>query len=85
MTTTQEYKPLTPAIAAELRQIVGDRYVVFDDPEKLETYSHDEIAEAWDAWEARAPRFGHVEGHGDVRIPAPPLPNVRLTRRRRRT
>ncbi len=46
MTTTQEYKPLTPAIAAELRQIVGDRYVIFDDPEKLETYSHDEIAEA---------------------------------------
>ena len=46
MTTTQEYKPLTPAIAAELRQIVGERYVVFDDAEKLETYSHDEIAEA---------------------------------------
>ena len=47
--------------------------------------THDEIAEARDAWEARAPRFGHVEGHGDVRIPAPPLPNVRLTQRRRRT
>ena len=29
-------------------------------------------------------RFGHVVGHGDERIPAPPLPAVRLTRRRRR-
>lgn len=46
--------------------------------------THDEIAEAREDWEARSDRFGHVEGHGDVRIPAPPLPNVRLTRRRRR-
>ena len=29
-------------------------------------------------------RFGEVVGHGDERIPAPPLPKVRLTRRRRR-
>ncbi len=46
--------------------------------------SHDEIVEARDAWEQRSPRFGHVIGHGDERIPAPPLPGVRLTRRRRR-
>lgn len=46
--------------------------------------SHDEIVEARDAWEARAPRFGIVEGHGDVRVPAPPLPGTRLTPRRRR-
>ncbi len=46
--------------------------------------SHDEIAQARDAWEAGAVRFGHVVTHGDERIPAPPLPNVRLTRRRRR-
>lgn len=46
--------------------------------------SHEEIVEAREEWEADAPRFGRVEGHGDVRIPAPPLPAVRLTRRRRR-
>ena len=46
--------------------------------------SHEEIVEARDAWEAASDRFGHVVGHGDVRIPAPPLPAVRLTQRRRR-
>jgi len=46
--------------------------------------SHDEIVQARDAWEADSDRFGHVVGHGDERIPAPPLPAVRLTRRRRR-
>ncbi len=46
--------------------------------------SHEEIAEARDAWEAGAPRFGRVVDHGDERIPAPPLPAVRLTRRHRR-
>lgn len=46
--------------------------------------SHDEIAEARRAWEAREPRFGHVVGHDDTRVPAPPMPEVRLTPRRRR-
>ncbi|WP_243076122.1 pirin family protein [Microbacterium sp. SS28] len=46
--------------------------------------SHEEIVEAREEWEARSDRFGRVEGHGDVRIPAPPLPAVRLTQRRRR-
>ncbi|WP_251454547.1 pirin family protein [Microbacterium sp. Marseille-Q6648] len=46
--------------------------------------SHEEIVTARDAWEAASDRFGHVVDHGDERIPAPPLPNVRLTRRRRR-
>ena len=46
--------------------------------------SHDEIVEAREAWEADSPRFGHVVGHGDERIPAPPMPAVRLTRRHRR-
>jgi redox-sensitive bicupin YhaK (pirin superfamily) len=46
--------------------------------------SHDEIVEAREAWEARAPRFGEVVDHGPERIPAPPLPAVRLTPRRRR-
>lgn len=46
--------------------------------------THEEIVEARDAWEARSDRFGEVVGHGDERIPAPPLPGVRLTQRRRR-
>jgi len=46
--------------------------------------SHEEIVAARDAWEADSPRFGHVVDHGSERIPAPPLPGVRLTRRRRR-
>jgi quercetin 2,3-dioxygenase len=45
--------------------------------------SHDEIADARADWEADAARFGHVVGHGAERIPAPPLPGVRLTPRRR--
>lgn len=46
--------------------------------------SHDEIVEAREAWEADSARFGRVVGHGPERIPAPPMPAVRLTRRRRR-
>jgi len=45
--------------------------------------SHDEIAAARADWEAEGhPRFGVVHGHGGARIPAPELPNVRLTPRR---
>ncbi|MFW2514653.1 pirin family protein [Demequina sp. SO4-13] len=47
--------------------------------------SHDEVAEARRAWEAREGRFGHVAGHDDTRVPAPPMPEVRLTPRRRRS
>ncbi|MCR2802034.1 pirin family protein [Microbacterium sp. zg-Y818] len=46
--------------------------------------THEEIVEAREAWEADSDRFGHVVGHGAERVPAPPLPGVRLTRRRRR-
>ena len=46
--------------------------------------THEEIVEARDAWESHSVRFGHVVAHGDERVPAPPLPAVRLTRRRRR-
>ncbi|MFV0375350.1 pirin family protein [Microbacterium sp.] len=46
--------------------------------------SHDEIVAAREDWEAGTDRFGHVVGHGTERIPAPPMPHVRLTRRRRR-
>ncbi|MFS0853101.1 pirin family protein [Microbacterium sp. 179-I 3D4 NHS] len=44
--------------------------------------SHEEIADARAEWEAASDRFGVVEGH-DVRIPAPPLPPVRLVPRSR--
>ncbi|MFT4210777.1 MAG: pirin family protein [Microbacterium sp.] len=46
--------------------------------------THEEIVAARQDWEAGAARFGHVVGHGAERIPAPPLPHVRLTGRRRR-
>ena len=45
--------------------------------------THEEIVEAREDWESGDARFGHVVGHGAERIPAPPLPNVRLTVRRR--
>jgi redox-sensitive bicupin YhaK (pirin superfamily) len=45
---------------------------------------HDEIVAARDDWEAGSDRFGRVVAHGAERIPAPPLPRVRLTPRRRR-
>lgn len=46
--------------------------------------AHDEIAEARKDWEASDERFGVVTGHDGARIPAPDLPGVRLTPRRRR-
>lgn len=45
---------------------------------------HDEIVAARADWEAGAPRFAEVPGHGDARIPAPPIPPTRLLPRRRR-
>lgn len=46
--------------------------------------SHEEIVSARDDWENASERFGHVSGHGGERIPAPQLPGVRLTPRKRR-
>jgi glycolate oxidase len=37
------YSPVTQEVVEELEAIVGERYVVFGDAEKLEPYSHDEI------------------------------------------
>ncbi|WP_314428392.1 pirin family protein [uncultured Microbacterium sp.] len=45
--------------------------------------THDEIVEARADWEAASDRFGVVDGH-DIRIPAPPLPDVRLMPRGRK-
>lgn len=46
--------------------------------------THEDIAAARADWEDAAARFGTVDGHGGEVIPAPPLPKVRLTPRRRR-
>jgi glycolate oxidase len=46
MTAQTKYAPVTPAVAEELRGIVGGKNVIYADTEKLETYSHDEVAEA---------------------------------------
>ncbi|MBM4332935.1 MAG: FAD-binding protein [Deltaproteobacteria bacterium] len=40
-----KYNPVTPAIVEELKTIIGEKFVLFGDPEKLEPYSHDEVAE----------------------------------------
>jgi len=44
--TETAYNPVTEAIVAQIRAIVGDKYVIFGDAEKLEAFSHDEVAEA---------------------------------------
>jgi len=46
--------------------------------------THEEIVQARDDWQAGAGRFGTVAGHDGQVIPAPELPHVRLTPRRRR-
>lgn len=45
--------------------------------------SHEDIVLARDDWERGADRYGRVEGHDGRVIPAPPLPQVRLSPRRR--
>ncbi|WP_024793713.1 pirin family protein [Tomitella biformata] len=50
--------------------------------------SHEEIVAARAEWQERTSRFGHVEGYSPPRdgapewLPAPPLPNARMTPRR---
>jgi glycolate oxidase len=38
-----KYNPVTPKVADELRTIVGAKYVIYEEKERLEPYSHDEI------------------------------------------
>ncbi len=44
--SASSYSPVTAAVAEELAGIVGAKYVIFGDAEKLSAYSHDEVAEA---------------------------------------
>ncbi len=41
--TKHEYNPVTDAVVAELRQIVGESYVIYEDVESLEPFSRDEV------------------------------------------
>lgn len=45
------YRPVTPAIVSELGSIVRERNVIYADPEKMEVYAHDEVAD---------PSFAHM-------------------------
>ncbi|MEW6336412.1 MAG: FAD-linked oxidase C-terminal domain-containing protein [Acidobacteriota bacterium] len=38
------FRPVTEAIVAELRAIVGERHVLFGDAERMAAYAHDEVA-----------------------------------------
>ncbi|MCR4406341.1 MAG: FAD-binding protein [Anaerolineae bacterium] len=38
------YNPVTPAIVAELCGIVGEQYVIYNEPERMIDYAHDEVA-----------------------------------------
>ncbi|MGC9399416.1 MAG: FAD-binding oxidoreductase [Anaerolineae bacterium] len=40
-----EYATVTPEVVTTLREIVGERNVIYDDPEKMEAYAHDEVAD----------------------------------------
>lgn len=40
-----DYRPVTAEIVAELSAIVGERHTIYDDVERMEIYSHDEVAE----------------------------------------
>ncbi len=39
------YNKVTPEIVDELKNLLGSRYVIFGEPDKIEPYSHDEIVE----------------------------------------
>lgn len=43
MVKQYEYNQVTPQVVEQLREIVGAKYVIYDDDEALEPFSHDEI------------------------------------------
>ena len=42
MASKTKYNPVTEEIADQLRAIVGEKYVIYGDVERLSPYSHDE-------------------------------------------
>jgi glycolate oxidase len=43
------FGPVTPSLVTELSEIVGEPYVIYDDPERMLDYAHDEVAGAENA------------------------------------
>jgi glycolate oxidase len=43
-TLVSDYRPVTQAVADELRGIVGERHVIYGVPERMLDYAHDEVA-----------------------------------------
>jgi glycolate oxidase len=41
-----QYEAVTAGVVAQLRRIVGEKYVIFAEPERMEKYAHDEVAGA---------------------------------------
>ncbi|MCH7233086.1 pirin family protein [Glycomyces sp. L485] len=77
--------PLSSTAGAKIFLLGGEPF-----PEDLVMWwnfvgrSHDDIVAAREAWELHdQSRFGAVAGHGGERIPAPPIPPLRLNPRRR--
>ncbi len=44
--TADTYRPVTPEIARRLAEIVGETHVIYREPDRMEDYSHDEVAGA---------------------------------------
>ena len=44
--TPTAYNPVTETIVEQLKAIVGEKYVIYGEAEKLEAFSHDEVAGA---------------------------------------
>lgn len=38
------YQPVTPAIVAQLRAIVGEQYIIYGEPQRMQDYAHDEVS-----------------------------------------
>ena len=51
MVRPRRYNRVTDKIIEELRRIVGPAYVIYEQPERLEPYSHDEVVE---------PKYAHM-------------------------
>jgi glycolate oxidase len=57
-----KYSPVNGEIAAELKKIAGEKYVIFNDPEKLEPFSHDETpGKEWASMPEAVVRPANVE------------------------
>jgi glycolate oxidase len=45
MSGEHSYKPVTQEIAVQLQSIVGGKNIIFNDVERMQNYSHDEVAD----------------------------------------